>query len=221
MALRPNWQIALSAAYAAGGQHRRALEAAQRASELAPDEASLRQLTLAAASAGESDLAKQAIQRLAALQPTSRHVWLTLAEVCGQSQDETQARAARRVGLRLANSDAGAWSRASDLLRRFGRPKSAERALRKALTPRPRTRPRSQARRTQRRDRRRRQLRSAAGCAMPTCAPTNPKILNALHVALAARPAHRRRRSVAAGGGACSPEPRGSPGLGSRLPDRR
>ena len=126
-------QIALSAAYAAGGQHRRALESAQRASELAPDEASLRQLTLAAASAGESDLAKQAIQRLAALQPTSPHVWLTLAEVCGQSQDETQARAALARGLRLANSDAGAWSRASDLLQRFGRPESAQRALRKAL----------------------------------------------------------------------------------------
>lgn len=126
-------QIALSAAYAAGGQHRRALEAAQRASELAPDEASLRQLTLAAASAGESDLAKQAIQRLAALQPSSPHVWLTLAEVCGQSQDEEQARAALARGLRLSNADAGAWARASDLLRRFGRPESAQRAMRRAL----------------------------------------------------------------------------------------
>lgn len=130
-------QIALSAAYAAGGQHRRALEAAQRASEVAPDEASLRQLTLAAASAGENGLARQAVQRLAALQPSSPHVWLTLAEICGQSQDEAQARSALAHALQLAKSDAGAWSRASDLLQRFGRPMSAQRALRRALSTAP------------------------------------------------------------------------------------
>ena len=130
-------QIALSAAYAAGGQHRRALEAAQRAAELSPDEASLRQLTHAAALAGEGGLAQHAIQRLAALQPTSPHVWLTLAELAGQSQDDAQARQALARALRLARADASAWSRASDLLLRLGRPASAQRALRKALTAAP------------------------------------------------------------------------------------
>jgi len=130
-------QIALSAAYAAGGQHRRALEAAQRASELSPDEASLRQLTQAAALAGEGGLAQHAIQRLAALQPASPHVWLTLAELSGQAQDDAQARQALARALRLARADAAAWSRASDLLLRLGRPASAQRALRKALTAAP------------------------------------------------------------------------------------
>lgn len=130
-------QIALSEAYAAGGQNRRALEAAQRASELSPDEASLRQLTHAATLAGESGLAQHAIRRLAALQPSSSHVWLTLAELAGQAQDEVQARQALARGLRLARADAGAWSRASDLLLRLGHPTSAQRALRRALAAAP------------------------------------------------------------------------------------
>jgi tetratricopeptide (TPR) repeat protein len=134
----PELQIALSVAYAAAGQHRRAFEAAKRASELAPGEASLRQLTSAASQAGEIGTALEAIRRLVSLEPSNPHVWLTLAEVSAQSKDAAQARAALANGIRRAGEDAAAWSRASDLLLRNARPISAQRALRRALACSPR-----------------------------------------------------------------------------------
>jgi tetratricopeptide (TPR) repeat protein len=125
--------VALSAAYAAAGQHRRAFEAAQRASELAPSEMSLRQLTLAASQAGETATALEAVHKLASLEPSNPHVWLSLAELSAQANDASQARHALATGIRLAREDASAWSRASDLLMRNTRPISAQRALRRAL----------------------------------------------------------------------------------------
>ena len=130
----PDLEVALSAAYAAAGQHHRSLEAAQRASELAPGEATLRQLTLAAAQAGETALALEAVHKLTSLQPSNPHVWLSLAELSAQAPDLRQARHALATGVRLARADASAWSRASDLLLRHGRPVSAQRALRRALS---------------------------------------------------------------------------------------
>jgi tetratricopeptide (TPR) repeat protein len=127
-------EIALSAAYAASGQHHRSLEAAQRASELAPGEASLRQLTQAAAQAGETGLALEAVRKLTELQPSNPHVWLSVAELSAQAQDLPDARHALATGIRLAHDDASAWSRASDLLLRHARPMSAQRALRRALS---------------------------------------------------------------------------------------
>ncbi len=91
-------EVALSAAYAAGGQHQRSLQAAQRASELAPGEASLRQLTQAAAQAGESGMALDAIRRLTSLQPSNPHVWLSVAELSGQADDLPSARQALATG---------------------------------------------------------------------------------------------------------------------------
>ncbi len=130
-------EIALSVAYAAGGQHHRSLEAAQRAAELAPGEPSLRQLTQAAAQAGETGLALEAVRKLTELQPSNPHVWLGLAELSAQAQDLVHARIALATGIRLAGADASAWSRASDLLIRHARPMSAQRALRRALSCRP------------------------------------------------------------------------------------
>ncbi len=127
-------EVALSAAYAAGGQHHRSLEAAQRASELSPGEASLRQLTQAASQAGESGMALEAVRRLTSLQPSNPHVWLSVAELSGQANDLPSARQALATGIRLARADASAWSRASDLLLRHARPTSAQRAVRRALS---------------------------------------------------------------------------------------
>ncbi len=134
----PELDIALSVAYAAAGQHRRSLEAAQRATEVAPGEASLRQLTQAASLAGETRTALEAIHKLVSLEPTNPHVWLTLAELSAQSKDDPRARHALATGIRCAGEDASAWSRASDLLMRNARPVSAQRALRRALACSPR-----------------------------------------------------------------------------------
>lgn len=134
----PELDIALSVAYAAAGQHRRSLEAAQRATEVAPGEASLRQLTQAASLAGETATALEAVHRLVSLEPTNPHVWLTLAELSAQSKDAPRARHALATGIRCAGEDASAWSQASDLLMRNARPASAQRALRRALACSPR-----------------------------------------------------------------------------------
>ncbi len=130
---QPELDLALSVAYAAAGQHRRALDAAQRAAEAAPGEASLRQLTQAAVQAGDTDAALAAIHKLVSLEPSNPHVWLSLAELSGQSKDVPQARHALAAAIRRAGEDASAWSRASDLLMRNARPVSAQRALRRAL----------------------------------------------------------------------------------------
>jgi tetratricopeptide (TPR) repeat protein len=134
----PELNIALSVAYAAAGQHRRSLEAAQRASESAPGEASLRQLTRAASQAGETSTALEAIQKLVSLESANPHVWLTLAELSAQSKDTDRSRRALATGIRRAGQDASAWSRASDVLMRNARPVSAQRALRRALACSPR-----------------------------------------------------------------------------------
>jgi len=134
----PELNIALSVAYSAAGQHHRSLEAAKRASQAAPGEASLRQLTQAASQAGEIATALEAIQGLVSLEPTNPHVWLSLAELSAQSKDAERARHALATGIRRAGEDPSAWSRASDLLMRNARPASAQRALRRALACSPR-----------------------------------------------------------------------------------
>jgi tetratricopeptide (TPR) repeat protein len=134
----PELDIALSVAYAAAGQHHRALEAAKRASEIAPGEASLRQLTQAASQAGETRTALEAIHKLVSLEPSNPHVWLSLAELSALAKDAQLARHALATGIRHAGEDASAWSRASDLLMRNARPVSAQRALRRALACSPR-----------------------------------------------------------------------------------